>query len=96
MNLISRYAPLLVRSILYSLISGLAIWTTAIGDLGGEELWHVVHERWFALTLLSLMAIATTLRAQFDATISYIPKKGEKAPNDPPPKILTNEKETIS
>jgi hypothetical protein len=86
METIGRYRPLIIRSILYAIISGLTVWTTAIGDKGGEDLWKVIEDRWLALSLLSLLAVATTLRAQFDGTIARIPKKPGQPENPPIPR----------
>lgn len=75
----SKWGAVYLRTLIYSTISGMTVWATAIGDMSGPEMWEYLEARWFPLTLASALAVATVIRAQLDQSI------GRVKPSIPPP-----------
>ena len=69
---LAKWGAVYLRTIIYSMISGLTVWATAIGDMSGPQMWEFLGARWLPLTLASALAVATVIRAQLDQSIGRI------------------------
>lgn len=84
---LTRHLGSYVRAFLYAAIAGLNVWAVELGDKAGAELFSVLANRWPALLLSSVIAIAVTLRAQLDQHIGRVkPSQPEQPDPSIPPK----------